>query len=179
MHPLSLLHGHHYIQDRLTTVRGDVSGPGISSRKRLNQVCPHNAFGTRYKESPRSVQFVESREVDVGFVNGIKSAGLDVALLAEQVEYFDVADINETWNGALQIYCRRIECVHLSAHQRVQFRVRRLVGVKFSRRFDQMMSQVCKNLPRHEATCVGQRVARNRLAAQTHMIKMFALSSQI
>ena len=106
MHPLSLLHGHHYIQDRLTTVRGDVSGPGISSRKRLNQVCLHNAFGARYKESPRSVQFIESREDRVGFVNDIKRAGLDVALLAEQVEYFDVAYINETWNGALQIYQR-------------------------------------------------------------------------
>ena len=164
----------------------------VSNGKRLNQVCLHVAFRTRHKEGSRRMQFVESREVDVGFVHDIKRASLDVALLAEQVEHFDVvhfavADMNKTRNRALQIYqrmkldCRfgrskrspveqaqtqiyrrRVECVHRSAHQRLQFRVRRFVGVKYARRFDQMMSQVCKNFPRPDTTCVGQRVARHR-----------------
>ena len=116
------------------------------------------------------MQLVESRVVDVGFVHDIKCASLDLALLSEQVEYFDVvhfavADMNKTRNRTLQvyqrvelgyrfgrskrspveqtqtqIYRRRVESVNRSSHQRVQFRVRRFVSVKYARRFDQMMS---------------------------------------
>ena len=110
------------------------------------------------------MQSLETREVDVGFVLDVTRASLDVALLPEQVEYFDsvhfaVADMNKSRNRNLQIYqrvkldcrfCRskwspvelaqtqiyrgRIECVHHSAHQHLQRRIRRFVGSSVRRR---------------------------------------------
>ena len=78
-----------------------------------------------------------------------------------------------------QIDRRRIQCVNGRVHQRHQLRVRRFVGVKRSRRSDQMMCQIRKDFPRPDSICVGQGIARNRFAAQPHVIKMFALRSQI
>jgi hypothetical protein len=177
--------------------------------KGLDQFGLHVGFGPRHKESPVGVQVVESSKVDVGFVHDVKRASLDVALLAEQVENFDVvhlavADVNKTWNRTLQIYqrvkldgrlgCskwrplkqtqtqvyrRRIQRINGGAHQRVQFGVGRFVGVKRTCRTYQVMGQIGKDFPGSDAVCIGQRVARDRLAAQPHMIEMFALRSQI
>jgi Txe/YoeB family toxin of Txe-Axe toxin-antitoxin module len=177
--------------------------------KGLDQFGLHVGFGPRHKESPVGVQIVESSKVDVGFVHDVKRASLDVALLAEQVENFDVvhlavADVNKTWNRTLQIYqrvkldgrlgCskwrplkqtqtqvyrRRIQRINGGAHQRVQFGVGRFVGVKRTCRTYQVMGQIGKDFPGSDAVCIGQRVARDRLAAQPHMIEMFALRSQI
>jgi len=66
-----------------------------------------------------------------------------------------------------------------SCPSRLSFRVCRLVGVKYAHRFDQIMSQFCKNFPRPDMTCVGHRVVKNRLAAQAPMTKMFALSKSL
>lgn len=79
--------------------------------KGLDQFGLHVGFGPRHKESPVGVEVVESSKVDVGFVHDVKRASLDLALLAEQVENFDVvhlavADVNKTWNRTLQIYQR-------------------------------------------------------------------------
>ena len=189
-------------------VIADQSG-GLANWKRPNQIRLHIVFGTRDKECPGRVQFVESGEVDVGLVHDVKRASLDVALLAEQVENLDVvhlavADVNKTGNGTLQIhqrmeldrslgspkrcpieqtqtqvYRRRIQRVDRGAHQCVQLRVRRLVGVKCASRFDQMMRQVRKHFPRSDTIGVGQGVSRYRFATQPHAIKIFALGSQI
>lgn len=177
--------------------------------KGLDQFGLHVGFGPRYKESPVGVQVVESSKVDVGFVHDVKRTSLYVALLAEQVENFDVvhlavADVNKTWNRTLQIYqrvkldgslgCskwrplkqtqtqvyrRRIQRINGRAHQRVQFGVGGFVGVKCARRFYQMMSQVGKNFPGSDAVCVGQGIARERLATQPHVEEMFAMRSKI
>lgn len=177
--------------------------------KGMDQFGLHIGFGPGHKESSVGVQVVESSKVDVGFVHDVKRASLDVALLAEQVENFDVvhlavADVNKTWNRTLQIYQRvkldgglgsskwrplkqtqtqvyrrRIQRINGRAHQRVQFGIGRFVGVKRARCFYQMMSQVGKNFPGSDAVCVGQRVARDRLATQPHVVEMFALRSQI
>ena len=182
---------------------------GLADWERPNQIRLHIVFGTRDKECPGRVQFVESGEVDVGLVHDVKRASLDVALLAEQIENLDVvhlavADVNKTGNRTLQIhqrmeldrsfggpkrrpieqaqtqaYRRRIQRVDRGSHQRIQLRVRRLVGVKCTSRFDQVMCQVRKNFPRSYTIGVGQGVSRNRFATQTHAIKILALSTQI
>lgn len=177
--------------------------------KGLDQFGLHIGFGPGHKEIPVGVQVVESSKVDVGFVHDVKRTSLDVTLLAEQVENFDVehlvvADVNKTWKRNLQIYqrvkldgslgCskwrplkqthtqvyrRRIQRINGRAHQRVQFGVGRFVGVKCARRFYQMLSQVDKYFPESDAVCVGQHVARDRIATQPHVVEMFALRSQI
>ena len=181
----------------------DVDGKG------LNQFALHVGFGPGHKESPVGVQVVEPSKVEVGFVHDVKRASLDVALLAEQVENFDivhlaVADVNKTRNRAPQIYqrmkldgglgCskwrpveqtqtqvyrRRVQRINSRTHQRIQFGVGRFVGVKRTRRTYQVMGQIGKHFPGSDSVCVGQSVARDRLAAQPHMVKMFALRSQI
>ena len=78
-----------------------------------------------------------------------------------------------------QVYRRRIQRINGRAHQRVELGARRFVGIKRARRFDQMVRQVCKDLPGSDAIGVGQRVARNRLATQPHVVEIFSLSPQI
>jgi hypothetical protein len=41
------------------------------------------------------------------------------------------------------------------------------------------MRQIRKNFPWPDSICVGQDIARIRFAAQSHVIKMFALRTQI
>ena len=106
---------------------------GLANWDRPNQIRLHIVFGTRDKECPGRVQFVESGEVDVGLVHDVKRASLDVALLAEQVEYLDVvhlavADVNKTGNGTLQI------------HQRMEFD--RSLGGPKRRPIEQAQTQV-------------------------------------
>ena len=181
----------------------------LCNGKGENRIGLHIGLCTRHEESPGSVQAVESLEVDVGFVHNVKRASLDVALLAEQVEDFDVvhlaiADMDKTRNRTLQIYqrmkldgrlrgskrCpieqtqtqvyrRRIQRINGRSHQRVELGVRRLVGIKRARRFDQMVRQVCEHLPGSDAIRVGQRVARNSLAAQPHVIEILSLGAQV
>jgi len=181
----------------------------VPNWKGANRIGLHIGLRARHEESPGSVKVVESLEVDVGFVHDVKRASLDVALLAEQVEHFDVvhlaiADMDKTRNRTLQIYqrmkldgrlrgserCpieqtqtqvdrRRIQRINGRAHQRVEIGARRFVGIKRARRFDQMVRQVCKHLPGSDAIGVGQRVARNSLATQPHVIEIFALRAQI
>ena len=177
--------------------------------KRLHHRDLHVCLGTSDEERFGHVQCVKSREVDIRFVHHVKRASLDIALLAEDIEYFhivhfSIADVNKTRNRSLQIYqsmkldrclgsskrCpiedaqtqvdrRRIQRVNGRAHQRRKLRTRRFVGVKRTRRSDQMMRQIRKDFPRPDSICVGQGIARNRFAAQPHVIKMFALRSQI
>jgi hypothetical protein len=111
----------------------------------------------------------------------VKRACLEIALLAEDVEYFStvhfsIADLNQAWIRSLQIY-QSMKYVKGRGHPRHQLRVRRFVGVKRTRRYDQGMGQVHKNFQRSDSVCVGQGIVRNRFAAQPHEIKMFALRS--
>jgi hypothetical protein len=78
-----------------------------------------------------------------------------------------------------QVGRRRVQSINGRAHQRRQLRVCRFDGVKRTHRSDQMMRQIRKNFPWPDSICVGQDIARIRFAAQSHVIKMFALRTQI
>jgi len=178
-------------------------------RKLLNHNELHIAFGAGHKEGSCGMQLMQSGKVDIRLVHHVIGANLDVALLYEDVEDFDivhlaVADVNKTWDRSTQIhqgvkfdggFCRakrrprkqtqtqidggRIQCVNGGAHQRFELGARCIVGVKWASHADQMMCQIGKDFPWPNAVRVGQGVARDRLAAKTQVIEMLALHTQI
>jgi len=155
------------------------------------------------------MQLKQSCIVYVGLVHHVKRASLDVALLEEDIEYFDVvhfavADVDKTGNRSLQvdqsmkfdggfggakwspteqtqtqIDGRRIERIYRRSHEGFELCVGRFVGVKRSCSCNQMVRQIRKNFPRPHSIGVCQSVSRDGLAAQAHMIKMPLLSTQI
>ena len=178
-------------------------------RKFLNHNELHIAFGAGHKEGSGGMQLVQPGKVDIRLVHHVIGANLDVALLCEDVEDFDivhlaVADVNKTRNRSTQIhqcvkfdgcFCRtkrrprkqtqtqidrgRIQRVNGCAHQRFEIGTRCVVGVKRTSHADQMMRQIGKDFPWPNAVRVGQGVARDRLAAKTQVIEMLALHTQI
>ena len=178
-------------------------------RKRLRHNELHVAFGTSYKERSGGMHLIQSGKVDVCLVHHVIGANLDVALLCEDIQDFDivhlaVADVNKTWDRSTQIhqgmkfdggFCRtkrrprkqaqtqidggRIQCVNGCAHQRFELGAGRVVGVKRTSHANQMMRQIGKNLPWPNAVGVGQGVARDGLAAKAQVIEVLALHTQI
>jgi hypothetical protein len=78
-------------------------------------------------------------------------------------------------NRQAQVYLRGIEgvngCIQVDRH--------RLLGVRRARHGDQVLRKVGVDLPRPGCIGFGQSVARNGLAAQTHVIQPLGLSTQI
>ena len=143
----------------------------------------------------------QSLEIQVPAIEQVVRAGLDV----QQVQGVDlvclaVADVNECGDGAAQVqqgvqfdsrlvrakrcprinrqaqvYRRGIEgvdgCIQVDRH--------RLFGIQRTRHGDQVLREVGVDLPRSSCIGVGQGVARNGLAAQTHVIQPLGLGTQI
>src|SRR3990167_7412227 len=177
--------------------------------KVLNQPGLHVALGAGHKESPGCVQTVQPGEVHVGLVHHVKRANLDVALLAQEIEHVDIvhqaiADVNETGDRTSQVQQGvqldsrfggtkrsprkkaqaqvdggRVQRVNRRPHQRLQLCTGRVVGVQRSGDTNQVMRQIGKDLPGAYSIGVGQRVARDGLAAKSEVIEMLALRPQI
>ena len=143
----------------------------------------------------------QSLEIQVPTIEQVIRARLDV----QQVQGVDlvglaVADVNECGDGAAQVqqgvqfdsrlvrakrcprinrqaqvYRRGIEgvdgCIQVDRH--------RLFGIQRTRHGDQVLREVGVDLPRSSCIGVGQGVARNGLAAQTHVIQPLGLGTQI
>ena len=165
-------------------------------RKFLNHNELHIAFGAGHKERSGGMQLMQPGKVDIRLVHHVIGANLDVALLCEDVEDFDivhlaVADVDKTWNRSTQIhqgvkfdgcFCRakrrprkqaqaqidrgRVQRVNGCAHQRFELDARCVVGVKRTSHADQMMGQIGKDFPWSNSVGVGQCVARDGLAAK-------------
>ena len=155
------------------------------------------------------MHLIQSGKIEVCLVHHVKGANLDVALLCEDIQDFDiihlaVADLNITWYLSTQIHqgmkfdggfcptkrrprkqtriqigCGRIHCVNGCAHQRFELGARRVVGVKRTSPANQMLRQICKNLLWPNAVAVGQGVARDGLAAKAKVIEVLAMHTQI
>jgi hypothetical protein len=158
-------------------------------RKFLNHNELHIAFGASYKERSGGMHLIQSGKIDLRLVHHVTGANLDVALLCEDVEDFDivhlaVADVNKTWDRSTQIhqgvkfdggFCRtkkrprkqsltqidggRVQRVNGCAHQRFELGAGRVVGVKRTSNTDQMLRQIGKDIPWPNAFLVGQGVA--------------------
>lgn len=158
-------------------------------------------LGAGDEEGVGLMDYKQSLEIQVTTIEQVIGARLDV----QQVQCvdlvgLDVADMNESGYGAAQIqkgvqfdsrlvrakrgprinrqaqvYRRGIEgvdgCIQVDRH--------RLFGIQRARHGDQVLREVGVDLPRPICIGVGQGVARNRLAAQTHVIKPLGLSTQI
>ena len=158
-------------------------------------------LGTGDEEGVGLMNHKQSLKIQVPAIEQVVSARLDV----QQVQGVDlvglaVADVNESGYGAAQVqqgvqfdsrlvrakgcprinrqaqvYRRGIEgvngCIQVYRH--------RLFGVQRARHGDQVLRKVGVDLPRPGCIGVGQGVARNCLAAQTHVIQPLGLSTQI
>ena len=158
-------------------------------------------LGTGDEEGVGLMDHKQSLEIQVATIEQVIGARLDV----QQVQGVDlvglsVADVNESGDGATQIqqgvqfdgrlvrakrgprinrqaqvYRRGIEGVDGG----IQVDRHRLFGVQRARHGDQVLRKVGVDLPRPGCIGVGQSVARNGLAAQTHVIQPLGLSTQI
>ena len=158
-------------------------------------------LGTGDEEGVGLMNHKQSLEIQVPTIEQVIGARLDV----QQVQGVDlvglaVANVNECGDGAAQVqqgvqfdsrlvrakrcprinrqaqvYRRGIEgvdgCIQVDRH--------RLFGVQRARHGDQVLRKVGVDLPRPGCIGVGQSVARNGLAAQTHVIQPLGLGSQI
>ena len=158
-------------------------------------------LGTGDEEGVGLMNDKESLEIQVPAIEQVVRARLDV----QQVQGVDlvslaVADVNECGDGAAQVqqgmqfdsrlvrakrcprinrqaqvYRRGIEgvngCIQVDRH--------RLFGVQRARHGDQVLREVGIDLPRPGCIGVGQGVARNCLAAQSHVIQPLGLGTQI
>ena len=158
-------------------------------------------LGTGDEEGVGLMNDKQSLEIQVAAIEQVIGARLDI----QQVQGVDlvglaVGDVNESGDGAAQVqqgvqfdsrlvrakrrpgihrqaqvYRRGIEgvngCIQVDRH--------RLFGVQRARHGDQVLRKVGVDLPRPGCIGVGQSVARNGLAAQTHVIQPLGLSTQI
>ena len=158
-------------------------------------------FGTGDEEGVGLMNDKESLEIQVPAIEQVVRARLDV----QQVQGVDlvslaVADVNECGDGAAQVqkgvqfdsrlvrskrcprinrqaqvYRRGIEgvdgCIQVDRHW--------VLGIQRARHGDQVLREVGVDLPRPGCIGIGQGVARNGLAAQTHVIQPLGLGTQI
>ena len=158
-------------------------------------------LGTGDEEGVGLMNHKQSLEIQVPTIEQVIGARLDV----QQVQGVDlvglaVADVNESGYGAAQVqqgmqfdsrlvrakrcprinrqaqvYRRGIEgvdgCIQVDRH--------RVLGIQRARHGDQVLREVGVDLPRPGRIGVGQGVARNGLAAQTHVIQPLGLRTQI
>ena len=143
----------------------------------------------------------QSLEIQVPAIEQVVRAGLDV----QQVQGVDlvglaVADVNESGDGAAQVQqgvqfdsclVRAKRCPRINRQAQVyrrgiegvdggiQVDRHRLFGIQGARHGDQVLREVGIDLPRPGCIGVGQGVARNCLAAQSHVIQPLGLGTQI
>ena len=158
-------------------------------------------LGTGDEEGVGLMNDKQSLEIQVPAIEQVVRAGLDV----QQVQGVDlvclaVADVNECGDGAAQVqqgvqfdgrfvrskrrpginrkaqvYRRSVEGVDRC----VQVDRQRVLGIQGPRNGDQVLRKVGVDLPRPGCIGIGQGVARNGLAAQTHVIQPLGLGTQI
>ena len=158
-------------------------------------------LGASDEEGVGLMDHKQSLEIQVPTIEQVIRARLDV----QQIQGVDlvglaVADVNECGDGATQVqqsvqfdsslvrakrcprinrqaqvYRRGIEgvdgCIQVDRH--------RIFGIQRARHGDQVLGEVGVDLPRSSCIGVGQGVARNSLAAQTHVIQPLDLSTEI
>ena len=158
-------------------------------------------LGTGDEESVGLMDHKQALEIQVPTIEQVIGARLDV----QQVQGVDlvrlaIADVNEGGDTATQVQqgvqfdsrlLRAKRCPRINRQAQVYRRgiegvnggiqVDRhgLFGIQRARHGDQVLREVGVDLPRPGCIGVGQGVARNCLAAQTHVIQPLGLSTQI
>ena len=159
------------------------------------------ALGARHKEGLRLVDHEQPGEIEVAPIHQVERPRLQ----HQRVHHVDlvrlaIGDVNETGDIASQVQ-QRVQldgCLGRTKRRpgkhrqtqvdgagiegvdrRVEFQSKRLRGVQGSRQANQMLGEVGIDLPRACSVRVGQRIARNRLAAKPHVVQPTRLSAKV
>ena len=158
-------------------------------------------LGSGYKEGIGLMNGEEPLEIEIASIEQVVGAGLDDQIVqGVDLVRLAVADMNKCGYGAAQIeqgvqfdgrfVCskrrprinrqtqidrRRVEGVDRG----VQVDRQRVFCIQRPRHGDQMRGEVGVDLPRPCGVCIGQGVARNRLATQPHVIEPLGLGAQV
>ena len=158
-------------------------------------------LGTGDKKCVGLMNHKQPLKVQIPAVLQVISTGLDM----QQVQGVDlvhlaVCDVNKRWNRAAQVQQgvefdgrlvrpkRRPRVDRQTQIDRggvegvdrcVQFDRQRVLGIQRARHCNQVLRQVGVDLPGPSGVRVGQRVARNGLATQAHVIQPFGLGAQV
>ena len=159
------------------------------------------ALGSGDKEALGFVNDVQPGEVQIPAVQQIEGARLD----GELVQHVDlvglaIGDVNKTENIAVQVqqrmhpnsgFGRAKRCPRVQRQAQIdgggvegenrciQIDTQRLLGVQRPSHANQMLRKVGINLPRLCGVRMGKRVARNCLAAKSHVVQPFGLGAQV
>jgi hypothetical protein len=159
------------------------------------------ALGARHEECFGFVNDIQPGEVQIAPVQQVKRARLDDQLV-QRVDLVGLAvgDVDETGNIPPQVQQRMQLDGGLGGakrcpgkHRQTQVdgggveRVDRrgevqgegLAGIQRPRHTNQVLGKVGVDLPRTRGICIGQRVARNRLAAKPHVVQPPGLCTQV
>ena len=158
-------------------------------------------LGTGDEEGVGLMDHKQSIEIQVPTIEQVVRARLDM----QQVQGVDlvslaVADVNECGDGAAQVQkcvpfdsrlVRAKRCPRINRQAQVyrrgiegvdgciQVDRQRVFGIQGARHGNQVLRKVGVDLPRPSCIGIGQGVARNGLAAQTHVIQPLGLGTQI
>lgn len=140
-------------------------------------------------------------KIEITPIQQIVGAGFDLQVIqGVDLVHLAVADVDERRNRTAQVQ----QCVQLDrrlvltkrrprihrqtqidggciegVHSRRQIDSQRLLRIQSTRHRNQMLCKVGVNLPRARGVGVGQGVARDRLAAQAHVIQPLGLRTQV
>ena len=159
------------------------------------------ALGASHEEGPGLVNHKQPREIQIAPVHQVERTRLQHQIVQHvDLVRLAVGDVNEAGNIAAQIQQRvqldrrlglakRRPCKHRQTQvdgagvegvdRRVELHTKRVLRVQRTRHANQVLREVGIDLPWSRGVCVGQRIARNRLAAKPHVVQPTRLRSQV
>ena len=159
------------------------------------------AFGAGHKEGLGLVNDKKPCEIQITPIHQIKRPGLQHQIVHDvDLVRLAVGNVNEAGDVASQIeqrmqFDRRLgrakrrpgehrqaqvdgACVE-RVNRSIEFQSKRFLGVQGTRQANQVLGEIGIDLPRASGVCIGQRVARNRLTTETHVVQPTSLCAQV
>src|ERR1035437_3831919 len=159
------------------------------------------ALGASHEEGSGLVNDKQPREIQIAPIHQIERTGLQHQIVHHiDLVRLAVGDVNEGGNIAAQVQ-QRVQldrCLGLAKrrpreHRQTQVDGAGVEGIDRSIEFhskgvlcvqgtchaNQVLREVGIDLPRSRGVCVGQRIARNRLATKPHVVQPTRLGSQV
>jgi len=155
---------------------GDEEGVGLMNHKQSLEIqVPAIEQVVRARLDVQQVQGVDLVSLAVADVNECGDAAAQVQQGVQFDSRFVRSKRRPGINRKAQVYRRGVEgvdgCIQVDRH--------RVLGIQGPRHGNQVLRKVGVDLPRSGCIGIGQSVARNGLAAQTHVIQPLGLGTQI
>ena len=158
-------------------------------------------LGSGYKEGIGLMDCEQPFEIEISSIEQVISTGLDDQLVQGiDLVRLAIADMNKCGYGAAQIeQGMQFDCRFVRAKRRpgvnrqtqidrrgiegvdrgIQIDRQRILGIQRPRHGDQMLGEVGVDLPRPCGVGIGQGIARDGLATQSHVVEPLGLCAQI